>query len=125
MKNAKSRLCCRDGITELHNLQFFEGLDWTALYEKRVPAPHIPETSNATDTSNFETQFTREAPLDSVVAPSKERSEAKGGGFMGFFGFDFAGDAKNRQDAPNSDQQFSGFSFTNELLADHEDTVED
>lgn len=127
VKNAKSRLCCKDGISELYGMQFFEGLDWQALYEKRIPAPYVPETSDEADVSNFETQFTREAPLDSVVAPTKSKGTTKqGGGLMGFFGFDFNGDAKNRQKTDsNSEQQFSGFSFTNEVLAADDDNIED
>jgi hypothetical protein len=59
MKNSKTRLGCRAGIAEIKGVAFFQGLDWDAVLEKRVPAPYIPATANPTDVTNFETQFTR------------------------------------------------------------------
>ncbi|XP_076876083.1 myotonin-protein kinase isoform X2 [Brachyhypopomus gauderio] len=40
------------GSADFRALPFFRGLDWGALH--RLPAPYLPEVSNATDTSNFD-----------------------------------------------------------------------
>jgi len=52
---------------EVKRQPFFASIDWVALYELRVLPPFVPKLSSRTDTTNFETNFTR-LPLDSVAA---------------------------------------------------------
>jgi serine/threonine protein kinase len=113
IKNPRARLCCRNGLSELKTLPFFSGVDWTALYNKTTPVPHVPMLGDITDTSSFENTFTREAAVDSVADDPKTKSRRKGGGIMGLFGF-------NMQSSPSSkagggtDDSFSGFSFAHD-----------
>lgn len=37
---------------------FFAGIDWTALYELRVPIPFVPAVTSSLDTSQFDSEFT-------------------------------------------------------------------
>jgi hypothetical protein len=57
------RLCCKsskDGISEMKALQFFAGVSWDDLLNKRIAMPHIPQLLGNTDVSSFEDSFTRE-----------------------------------------------------------------
>ncbi|CAM9505337.1 unnamed protein product, partial [Ectocarpus fasciculatus] len=67
VKAPKARLCCHTGVEELKALPFFNGLDWHALFNRRIRAPYIPELSNKEDVSSFETTFTKEAAVDSIA----------------------------------------------------------
>lgn len=40
---------------------FFSDVDWAATFERRVPAPFVPEVKEETDVSNFEQEFTGES----------------------------------------------------------------
>ena len=117
IKNPKSRLCCKDGISELKQLPFFSVVDWDALYERRVEMPYKPELKDLTDVSSFETTFTREAPIDSL---SEHANSGKGKkskkGIMGLFrmGGANAGNAGTPKGPGESDDvdAFKGFTFT-------------
>lgn len=61
---------------------FFAGVDWDALYAKRVEPPFRPEVHGDTDTSNFDTEFTSEPAIDSHVPATK--LAAKGAAFDNF-----------------------------------------
>ncbi|ORY23212.1 hypothetical protein BCR39DRAFT_591059 [Naematelia encephala] len=41
---------------------FFKDVDFDAVYNKRIPPPYFPTIGNATDTSNFDQEFTKEQP---------------------------------------------------------------
>ncbi|KAK4689725.1 hypothetical protein P7C73_g372, partial [Tremellales sp. Uapishka_1] len=41
---------------------FFKDVNFDDVYNKRIPAPYFPTIGNATDTSNFDSEFTREQP---------------------------------------------------------------
>ncbi len=45
----------------------FAGFDWTALYEKRLPAPIVPKIKSPEDTSNFD-----DYPDDDKVPPYQD-----------------------------------------------------
>ncbi|KAF2746516.1 hypothetical protein M011DRAFT_494988 [Sporormia fimetaria CBS 119925] len=48
---------------EIMSHAFFRNINWDDVYHKRIPAPFIPQIKNATDTSNFDTEFTSVTPV--------------------------------------------------------------
>lgn len=51
--------------------QFFHGLDWNHVINKRYIPEFIPETTKFIDTNNFDEEFTSEPVVDSVLPESK------------------------------------------------------
>uniref|UniRef100_A0A3B5MAY3 protein kinase C n=1 Tax=Xiphophorus couchianus TaxID=32473 RepID=A0A3B5MAY3_9TELE len=49
---------------------FFRGMDWDALLQRKVPPPFVPTIVGKEDVSNFDTEFTAEAP---ALTPPRER----------------------------------------------------
>ncbi|BGO95625.1 hypothetical protein NBRC10512_006792 [Rhodotorula toruloides] len=47
---------------EIKNHLFFKDTNWDDIFHKRIPSPFYPNISSATDTSNFDAEFTSEAP---------------------------------------------------------------
>lgn len=60
---------------------FFRNINWDDIYHKRVPPPMIPQISSATDTSNFDTEFTSVTPVltpvNTILSP-KQQEEFRG-----------------------------------------------
>ena len=52
----------RDAL-EVMEHPYFKSVNFDDIYHKRVPPPFIPQLSSATDTSNFDQEFTREVPV--------------------------------------------------------------
>lgn len=50
------------GVEEIKSHPFFKGINWETFYNKGYPAPFTPSIKSDEDTSNFDTEFTREAP---------------------------------------------------------------
>ena len=48
---------------EIMSHAFFRNINWDDVYHKRIPPPFIPQISSATDTSNFDTEFTSVTPV--------------------------------------------------------------
>lgn len=48
---------------EIMSHAFFANINWVDVYHKRIPPPFIPQISNPTDTSNFDTEFTSVTPV--------------------------------------------------------------
>ena len=48
---------------EVMRHDFFKGINWDDLYNKRIPAPFLPQTKSPTDTSNFDSEYTSIAPV--------------------------------------------------------------
>lgn len=42
---------------------FFSNINWDDIYYKRIEPPFKPTITNATDTSNFDTEFTSVTPV--------------------------------------------------------------
>ncbi|KAK9370730.1 kinase-like domain-containing protein [Lipomyces kononenkoae] len=57
-RNPKHRLGAVDDARELKAHPFFADVDWDLLVQKKVPPPFKPHLSSATDTSNFDPEFT-------------------------------------------------------------------
>ncbi|KAA0159288.1 hypothetical protein FNF28_05923 [Cafeteria roenbergensis] len=47
---------------------WFAGLDWHAVYRREVLPGYRPPTASPADTSLFDSEFTRESPIDSVAS---------------------------------------------------------
>jgi serine/threonine protein kinase len=43
---------------EIMSQPFFRNINWDDVYQKRLPAPYLPQITSATDTSNFDSEFT-------------------------------------------------------------------
>ncbi|PRT54700.1 Serine/threonine-protein kinase YPK1 [Wickerhamiella sorbophila] len=65
-RNPKTRLGA-NGAVEIRAHPFFRQIDWKCLLNKKYAAPFQPSVVSATDTSNFDQEFTNEVPTDSVV----------------------------------------------------------
>lgn len=52
-----------DDALEVMRHESFKHINWDDLYSKRVPAPFIPTIQSATDTSNFDKEFTCVTPV--------------------------------------------------------------
>lgn len=48
---------------EVMNQPFFRTVNWDDIYHKRVAPPFMPTIKNATDTSNFDAEFTSVTPV--------------------------------------------------------------
>ncbi|KAJ3361552.1 Serine/threonine kinase [Allomyces arbusculus] len=69
---------------------FFRGVDWDALARKQIAPPFVPRLTSATDTSNFDTEFTREPPqLTPIHTVLDEVEQAE------FLGFSYVADWVN------------------------------
>lgn len=47
---------------EIKKHLFFKDVSFDDVYNRRIPPPYFPTIGNATDTSNFDQEFTREQP---------------------------------------------------------------
>lgn len=65
------------GVEEVKSHPFFEGINWTLLEQKRLPTPFQPKITNAMSAENFDTEFTNEEPINSVVPDNKLRMVAQ------------------------------------------------
>ncbi|KAI9761013.1 MAG: hypothetical protein M4579_001276 [Chaenotheca gracillima] len=48
---------------EIMSHAFFRNINWEDVYNKRIPAPFQPQITSATDTSNFDQEFTSVTPV--------------------------------------------------------------
>lgn len=71
------------GPQEIKAHKFFSQVDWRKLMNRQYAPPFKPNVSSATDTSNFDAEFTSEAPTDSHVE-SSQLTEAMQEQFHGF-----------------------------------------
>ncbi|KAH9983334.1 Pkinase-domain-containing protein [Russula compacta] len=60
-----------NGAEEIKRHPFFEKIDWQRLAQKKIQPPFKPSVRGPVDVSNFDTVFTAEQPLDSVVEGSQ------------------------------------------------------
>jgi serine/threonine protein kinase len=111
VKSPKNRLCSKEGIAELKRMKFFIELDWNGLFDKTMPMPYSPVVNDAMDTSSFETTFTNEAPVDSIVEKAAKSTKGSKKGFLGFFGFGGTGENSKKVEEEENAAGFEGFSF--------------
>ena len=68
LKNPGRRLGTKNGAAEIKEHEFFKGLNWEALFEKKVLAPFIPLIQEETDITNFATVSNKLVQLCLVIA---------------------------------------------------------
>jgi serine/threonine protein kinase len=56
---------------EVMSQPFFRNINWEDIYSKRVQPPFMPTIKNATDTSNFDSEFTSVTPVLTPVQSGK------------------------------------------------------
>ncbi|KAL8713009.1 MAG: hypothetical protein Q9220_002869 [cf. Caloplaca sp. 1 TL-2023] len=59
---------------EIMSHAFFRNINWDEFSEKKVPPPFIPQITNATDTSNFDSEFTSVTPVLTPVQSGQYRA---------------------------------------------------
>jgi serine/threonine protein kinase len=75
-----------NGAEEIKRHPFFEKIEWRRLAQKKIQPPFKPSVRSPVDVSNFDTVFTAEQPLDSVVEGS-QLSKTVQAQFEGMFFF--------------------------------------
>jgi len=63
-RNPAKRLA---NAAEVKSHPFFAGIDWDALYARRVDTPFKPMVKGETDVGNFDQEFTDEQPVESFI----------------------------------------------------------
>ena len=58
---------------EIMSQPFFRNINWDDIRAKRVEPPFKPQITNATDTSNFDSEFTSVTPVLTPVQSGKRR----------------------------------------------------
>lgn len=56
---------------EIMSQPFFRNINWDDVYHKRIQPPFLPQISSATDTSNFDSEFTSVTPVLTPVQSGK------------------------------------------------------
>lgn len=56
---------------EIMSQPFFRNINWDDIYHKRIQPPFKPEIKSATDTSNFDSEFTSVTPVLTPVQSGK------------------------------------------------------
>lgn len=56
---------------EIMNQPFFRNINWDDVYNKRIQPPFLPQIKSATDTSNFDSEFTSVTPVLTPVQSGK------------------------------------------------------
>lgn len=56
---------------EIMSHAFFRNINWDDVYHKRIPPPFLPTITSATDTSNFDQEFTSVTPVLTPVQSGK------------------------------------------------------
>ena len=64
-------------VDEVKAHPFFDGIDWKQLLLKAIPMDWKPDLSGATDTSQFDKEFTQEQPVVSYENPDLISSETQ------------------------------------------------
>lgn len=44
----------KGGVEEIKAQEYFDGMDFEAMYKKAVPSPYVPKVASPGDTSNFD-----------------------------------------------------------------------
>ncbi|KAJ3033088.1 hypothetical protein HDV00_006732 [Rhizophlyctis rosea] len=81
-RDANARLGA-NGADEIKRHPFFADINWGRLMARKYSPPFRPNVSSATDTSNFDEEFTSEMPTDSI-SDSSALSESIQQQFVGF-----------------------------------------
>jgi hypothetical protein len=64
-----------DDAVSIKRHGFFRGVNWDDMLAKRVAPPFYPQLKGRLDTSNFDEEFTNEAPALTPIASNLNRVE--------------------------------------------------
>ena len=67
IKKQNNRLGAQNGFEEIKTHPFFEGFDFDALLQKKLPAPFKPTLNGTLDVGNFDEEFTSEDVVTSAI----------------------------------------------------------
>ena len=67
IKNQDERLGSKDGFNEIKKHPFFNGFDFDAMENRKIPAPFKPEFKDALDVTNFDEEYTSEEVVTSEI----------------------------------------------------------
>lgn len=71
-KNAATRLGTSNGVDQIKEHEWFKDIDFTKLENRELEPPFVPDVSeDKFDVTNFDTQFTNEDAVNSVMPDSK------------------------------------------------------
>ena len=57
----------KNGSEDVKNHEWFQGVDWEEVYDKKLIAPFVPTVKGETDTSNFEDYSDEELEIEPVT----------------------------------------------------------
>ena len=112
------------GVAALKSAPFFAGVDWDVVAARGYQPLYVPRIQGGADTSNFDTAFTREAPVDSTASSVAGADPDKFAAIFAELPFTADGRAGDSGDT----WRFPGFSFADqdalgEAVADAVDEV--
>eukprot|EP00456_Euglypha_rotunda_P048543 TRINITY_DN388_c0_g1_i7.p1 TRINITY_DN388_c0_g1~~TRINITY_DN388_c0_g1_i7.p1 ORF type:complete len:522 (+),score=125.71 TRINITY_DN388_c0_g1_i7:100-1566(+) len=88
-RDPKKRLGSKDDVNDIKAHPFFKTISWEKMMKKEIDPPYKPKTKSSTDTNNFDSTFTSEPVVDSMVAPSTLSSTmTEGTGDFGGFTYE-------------------------------------
>ena len=67
VKKQHNRLGAKNGFEEIKIHPFFDGFDFNALLEKKLPPPYKPVLKGTLDVANFDEEFTSEDVVTSAI----------------------------------------------------------
>ena len=71
-KNAATRLGTVNGVEQIKEHEWFKEIDFKKLENRELEPPFVPDVSeDKFDVTNFDTQFTNEDAVNSVMPDSK------------------------------------------------------
>lgn len=81
-RNPRNRLGSTNGMADFKDHPFFSGIDWVALYEKKMSPPFVPVTTEGdASVDNVDDEFKQELVKDTPVQNSEIGDEINFGGF--------------------------------------------
>lgn len=72
-----------DDEKKIQQHSFFHGVDWRRMEQRSVKPPFLPRVRNAKDSSNFDSEFTREATKFTLLKKDEIKMISQGD-FVGF-----------------------------------------
>jgi len=76
VKDKNQRLGCHGDFDDVRSHAFFSSIDWGLLAQRKLAPPFVPDLSEKTDVSNFDSDFTNEQIPESVMRSDGDRLAA-------------------------------------------------